>query len=31
MVENATAFRVAGDLFRRQKATLTVAIAQRPG
>lgn len=31
MVENATAFRVAGDLYRRQKATLTVAIAQRPG
>lgn len=31
MVENATAFRVASDLFRRQKDTLAVAIAQRPG
>jgi len=30
MVENASAYRVAADLYRQQKSTLTTAISQRP-
>ncbi|MCC5822996.1 MAG: hypothetical protein LAT64_07210 [Phycisphaerales bacterium] len=31
MVENASAYRVAGDLYRAHKGTIMTAIAQRPG
>jgi flagellar basal-body rod protein FlgB len=30
MVENASAYRLATDLYRRQKGVLTTAISQRP-
>lgn len=30
MVENASAYRIAADLYRQQKSTLTTAISQRP-